>query len=110
MGRPHLPGKSRAKPDANWLESLPKNRLIAEFSMWSADLGDLRADLARVEPHVEMLHIDVPDCHFTAALLCFPDQITNLRKTTAKPMHVHLMVQVLSCSARLTSSPRPGPI
>ncbi len=81
-----------ARPDANWLESLPTHRLIAEFSVWSADLGALRADLARVEPHVDMLHIDVSDGHFTAALLFFPDQIANLRKATAKPMHVHLMV------------------
>ena len=81
-----------ARPDANWLESLSKTRLIAEFSMWSADLGALRADLARVEPLVDMLHIDVSDGHFTAALLFFPDQIANLRKATAKPMHVHLMV------------------
>ena len=82
-----------AKPAANWLDTLPKSRLIAEFSVWSADLGALRADLARVEPHVDMLHIDVSDGHFTAALLFFPDQIAALRKTTAKPMHVHLMVQ-----------------
>ena len=58
-----------AKPDANWLAALPKNRLIAEFSVWSADLGALRIDLARVEPHVDILHIDVSDGHFTAALL-----------------------------------------
>lgn len=81
-----------ARPDANWLETLPKNRLIAEFSVWSADLGALRADLTRVEPHVDMLHIDVSDGHFTAALLFFPDQIASLRKATPKPMHVHLMV------------------
>lgn len=82
-----------AEPDANWLETLPNSRLIAEFSVWSADLGNLRADLARVEPHVDMLHIDVSDGHFTAALLFFPDQVAALRKTTAKPMHIHLMVQ-----------------
>ncbi len=82
-----------ARPDADWLDTLPRNRLIAEFSVWSADLGALRADLARVEPHVDMLHIDVSDGHFTAALLFFPDQIATLRKATTKPMHVHLMVK-----------------
>lgn len=81
-----------ARPDANWLETHPKNRLIAEFSVWSADLGALRADLARVEPHVDMLHLDVSDGHFTATLLFFPDQIAALRKATPKPMPVHLMV------------------
>ena len=82
-----------ARPDANWLDTLPKSRLIAEFSLWSADLGALRSDMARVDPHVDIYHIDVSDGHFTAALLFFPDQIANLRKSTAKPFHVHLMVK-----------------
>ena len=82
-----------ARPDAHWLDTLPKPTLIAEFSLWSADLGALRQDMARVDPHVDLYHIDVSDGHFVPALLFFPDQIANLRKTTAKPFHVHLMVK-----------------
>ncbi len=82
-----------ARPDADWLEHLPKDHLIAEFSLWSADLAALRSDVARVDAHVDMYHIDVSDGHFVPALLFFPDQIANLRKSTAKPFHVHLMVQ-----------------
>lgn len=82
-----------ARPDATWLDTLPKPSPIAEFSLWSADLGALRADMARVDAHVDMYHIDVSDGHFVPALLFFPDQIANLRKATAKPFHVHLMVQ-----------------
>lgn len=81
------------RPDPHWLDALPKPRLIAEFSLWSADLGALRQDMARVDPHVDIYHIDVSDGHFVPALLFFPDQIATLRKTTAKPFHVHLMVQ-----------------
>ncbi len=82
-----------ARPDATWLDTLPKPHLIAEFSLWSADLGALRQDMARVDPHVDIYHIDVSDGHFVTALLFFPDQIANLRKSTAKPFHVHLMVK-----------------
>lgn len=82
-----------ARPNADWLDTLPKPHLIAEFSLWSADLGALRQDMGRVDAHVDMYHIDVSDGHFVPALLFFPDQIANLRKSTAKPFHVHLMVK-----------------
>ena len=37
-------------PDSNWLAALPKQRLLAEFSLWSADLARLADDMARVSP------------------------------------------------------------
>ena len=37
-----------ARPDAGWMERLPKDRLIAEFSVWSADLVRLADDMARI--------------------------------------------------------------
>lgn len=79
-------------PAANWLTELPSNRLLAEFSLWSADLGRLNDDIARVDPHVDIYHIDVSDGHFSPSLLYFPDLVAALRKRTAKPFHVHLMV------------------
>jgi ribulose-phosphate 3-epimerase len=80
------------KPAPDWIEKLPSNRLIAEFSMWSADLLRLADDLARIAPHADMLHIDVADGHFAPAFLFFPDQVAKLREATAIPIHVHLMV------------------
>ena len=77
---------------ANWFESLPQNRLLAEMSLWSADLGRLEADLLRVEAGTDIFHIDAADGHFAPALLFFPDLVARLRKVTAKPFHVHLMV------------------
>lgn len=56
-------------PSKTWIADLPKDRLIAEFSVWSADLVRLADDLARVDPHVDMLHIDVADGHFAPAML-----------------------------------------
>ena len=71
---------------------LPRNRLICEFSMWSANLLRLEEDLQRIAPHADVLHVDVADGHFAPALLFFPDQIAAMRKATKLPIHVHLMV------------------
>ena len=76
----------------NWIEQLPSQRLIAEFSVWSADLARLADDLQRVEAYVDVLHIDVADGHFAPAMLFFPDLVAAVRKVSAKPIHVHLMV------------------
>jgi len=79
------------RPPSHWLGNLPRQRLIGEFSMWSADLLDLSGDLGRIAPHADLLHIDVADGHFAPALLFFPDLVARLRDATAIPIHVHLM-------------------
>lgn len=74
------------------LFELPQGRLLAEFSLWSADLGRLEEDVARVDEHVDLYHVDVADGHFAPALLYFPDLMARLRPLSKKPFHVHLMV------------------
>ena len=74
------------------LASLPTDRLLAEFSLWSADLVRIAGDVARVDSFVDIYHADVADGHFSPALLLFPDMIAQIRPLTAKPVHVHLMV------------------
>jgi ribulose-phosphate 3-epimerase len=74
------------------VNALPKNQLIAEFSMWSANLINLEADLKRIEGHADVLHIDVADGHFAPAFLFFPDQVAAMRKKSKIPIHIHLMV------------------
>lgn len=76
----------------NWISNLPTDRLIGEFSVWSADLVRLADDLARVDPYVDVLHIDVADGHFAPAMLFFPDLVAGVRKVSMRPIHVHLMV------------------
>lgn len=80
------------RPEPGWLDALPPHRLLAEFSLWSADLGRLAEEIVRVEPFVDIYHVDVADGHFSPALLFFPDLVAAARKATAKPVHVHLMV------------------
>ncbi|MDZ4086382.1 MAG: ribulose-phosphate 3-epimerase [Tabrizicola sp.] len=80
------------RPAADWLTALPRNRLLAEYSMWSADLIRLADDLTRITPHADILHIDVADGYFAPAFLFFPDLVARMRDITALPIHVHLMV------------------
>jgi ribulose-phosphate 3-epimerase len=74
------------------VDALPRNHLIAEFSMWSANLIRLEDDLKRIEGHADVLHIDVADGHFAPAFLFFPDQVAAMRKKSKIPIHIHLMV------------------
>lgn len=80
------------RPAQDWMEHLPRTRLLAEYSMWSANLIRLADDLTRISPYADILHVDVADGHFAPALLFFPDLVARLRDLTALPVHVHLMV------------------
>lgn len=65
--------------------------LKCSTSLWSADLGNLGAEIRRVEPYSERFHLDVADGHYTPTLLFFPDLVKALRPHTQKPFEVHLM-------------------
>jgi ribulose-phosphate 3-epimerase len=78
-------------PDLSWIDKLPTDRLIAEFSVWSADLVNLAADMKRIDGYADTLHVDVADGHFAPALLFFPDLVAGLKKASKVPIHVHLM-------------------
>lgn len=60
-------------------------------SLWSADLGNLAAEMRRVEPYSDRWHIDVADGHYVHNLLFFPDLVAQLRKHSKLPFEVHLM-------------------
>jgi ribulose-phosphate 3-epimerase len=75
----------------NWIDDLPTNRMIGEYSVWSANLTHLGDELSRIAPHADVLHVDVADGHFAPALLFFPDLVTALRKLSSVPIHIHLM-------------------
>ncbi|MFL5337503.1 MAG: D-allulose-6-phosphate 3-epimerase, partial [Geminicoccaceae bacterium] len=82
------------KPAAgHGLADLPRDRLLGEFSLWSADLCNLQADLQRTEPHADIYHVDVADGRFAPTFLFFADQVARIRALTRRPIHVHLMVE-----------------
>ncbi len=78
--------------NANWIDDLPRDRLIAEYSLWSAKLLQLESELKRIEVHADVLHVDVADGHFAPAMLFFPDLVAAIRKASPVAIHVHLMV------------------
>jgi ribulose-phosphate 3-epimerase len=77
---------------AEWISGLPRNRLIAEYSVWSANLLRIEDDLTRIADHADVLHIDVADGHFAPAMLFFPDLVAAIKKTSKVPVHIHLMI------------------
>ncbi len=74
-------------------QNLPHTRLLADVSLWSADLANLAAGIERLEPFADSFHLDVCDAHFAPTLLFFPDLIRALRPLTKRPFHIHLMVE-----------------
>ena len=72
---------------------LPRNRLLADVSLWSADLGNLEAAARRLSPWTDSFHLDAADGHFVPSLLFFPDLIRAIRPHTTVPFHVHLMAE-----------------
>lgn len=74
-------------------DGFPDDRLLAEASLWSADLTRLGEEIQRVDAHVDLYHIDVSDSHFVPGLLLFPDLVAALRPLTRRPFHVHLMTE-----------------
>jgi len=71
----------------------PCDKLLADVSLWSADLANLERDVERLSPHADSFHIDVADGHFVSDLLFFPDLAAALRPHTDRPFHAHLMVE-----------------
>jgi ribulose-phosphate 3-epimerase len=96
------------RPAPDWIARLPRTRLLAEYSMWSADLIRLADDLARIEAHADILHVDVADGHFAPALLFFPDLVARMREVTDLPIHVHLMVADAVVSAQIDQFAEAG--
>lgn len=78
--------------DPPWLGALPRHRLLAELSLWSADLARLEEEIERADDAADLYHLDAADGRFSPALLFFPDLVAAVRKRTAKPFHVHLMM------------------
>jgi ribulose-phosphate 3-epimerase len=73
-------------PDMN----LPPLRLAP--SILSADFARLADEVAEVEEHVELLHVDIMDGHYVPNLTIGPVVVRWLRKATTLPFDAHLMI------------------
>ena len=63
-------------------------------SLLSADFGVLAKDIKRVErAGADMLHVDIMDGHFVPNITIGPVVVKYMRKVTALPLDVHLMIE-----------------
>lgn len=62
-------------------------------SILSADLARLAEEVKLVEPHVDLIHVDVMDAHFVPPLTIGPPVIASLRPRTTRAIHAHLQVE-----------------
>ena len=61
-------------------------------SILAADFARLGEEVARVEPHLDMLHVDVMDGHFVPNISLGAPVISSLRKVSGLAFDCHLMV------------------
>lgn len=61
-------------------------------SILSADFAYLADQVKLVEPHADLIHVDVMDAHFVPVLSIGPVVVESLRPVTELPLHCHLMV------------------
>ncbi len=68
--------------------------IVLAPSILSADFGRLAEQVqAAVEGGATLLHVDVMDGHFVPNLTVGPPVVRSLRKATAVPFDVHLMIE-----------------
>lgn len=61
-------------------------------SLLSADFSRLGAEIATVEPHADLLHLDVMDGHFVPNITIGPAIVKACRKVSKLPFDCHLMI------------------
>src|SRR5215475_5730634 len=61
-------------------------------SILAADFANLAADVARVAPESDLLHVDTMDGHYVPNLTIGPPVVKSLRKHTDLFLDCHLMV------------------
>ena len=62
-------------------------------SILAADFANLGAQVAAVEPHVGIFHVDIMDGHFVPPIALGAVIVASLRPVTERTLHGHLMVE-----------------
>lgn len=59
-------------------------------SILSSDFGKLNEEIASIEEHADLLHLDIMDGHFVPNITFGPEVIKNIQSSL--PLHCHLMI------------------
>ena len=62
-------------------------------SLLSADFARLRDEIATIEKHADLLHVDVMDGHFVPNITLGPQIVKACRAVTKLPFDCHLMIE-----------------
>lgn len=92
-------------------------------SILAADFANLAADIKRVAPVIDLLHVDVMDGHFVPNISLGPPVIASLRAATDLYLDCHLMITdplsyleamkvagANGVTAHIEAIPNPGPV
>jgi ribulose-phosphate 3-epimerase len=74
------------------LEATKKPTILIAPSLLSADFMNLERDIRQIEDYADWLHVDVMDGHFVPNLTIGPPIVKALKRITAIPLDVHLMI------------------
>ena len=95
MKREHISSKNTfSSLNLRNVNCLGQRRIKIAASILAADFSRLKEEIKKVESAgADMLHVDVMDGHFVPNITIGPVVIKDIRRVTALPLDVHLMIE-----------------